>query len=1085
MKKKLISAVLSAALCISPICGINMFSTENINIAQAEESASEDYVLEQLNNVIGMAQLMQITIKYSDVLNLDYEYYDKLDGNSQSQLLSSLAAKITHTKYTSLDLFRRDFYNLSYQRYVLIERQQRELINTSDASRIKTLIEQYYMLFGLDMEYYDRFTDEEKLSVCESLCGRGFSNADEVADCFNKSVLLTRINNIDNPDDLRHLIDENNSLLDLDYTYYDMLDSSFQDDILNEIIALNNTYSEIEDFRNEFYLRSEEKYTSLKADEQSHLLEEIRHSADPQEIQSIIEDKYEIIGLDMTYYDSFAPDAKSFVCEYLYREKDLFDNFSNVCNCFLEAVLLSRINNASWGELQVIIEENRDIIIINWSDYDKMTDKNKAKIFKALSDREYDDFRHFCVEFDQICDSISSENSSSGGSSIGGGGGGYFRTYTLTPDGQTFDGEPQIGTPVKLVVKALYLGEPSVSYIAAVYDTEDRLSSVAIHKSEATVLYESEFFELNTTYNPNFVIKLLRIENSTGFKPLDDTEGSFFDYTSEIPEKETEQEGITAVKGNICEETAEYFTLDLTDMRACGYWGAPLPEERTIKIKFSGAELEAYRSLSFNEIAYNIAPNEDGTYSLCSVDTKGELIRFTGADVAEVTADTLTLNIDGAEIVLTSGEYTDFEYIDFSGEHYFAYLIDNKVDFIISYSYSASQVLAISGGKVVFTDSLSIDTNMADSELKAGDIAVFRGDIACKAEKANAIYYDGYVTINDKQYTTDFAEQTDVFVDGEACIAYLDPEERLVQYIEKDYESSELILVSSINLEADGVTLVTNKGEKKLSGKVCYGNTLITANELSDILQDRLPYVMYISYGNEMVNLETPTELYNGIGTYSSATQSIGGYPITNGRIATVTNEKVYEVAKLANRQPYNITVWSFDGRSADYIFIIDNEGNSLNTTSYMIVSDWSDDYVTGFVDGVEKTINYQIDFNIYKGCILKITSRFGDILSVSTTIPDGIINTRMEYADNLVMYLPVFDILNSCIYMQQNSQRCAVAVLEDTQIYLVDTEEDTIKKAALSDIYYNPFSTDDTDWVLVKKTSAVTDMADYIIIYK
>ena len=110
MKKKLISAVLSAALCISPICGINMFSTENINIAQAEEAVSEDYVLEQLNNAVGIAKLMQVTINYSDVLNLDYEYYDKLDDNSQSQLLSSLAAKITHTKYTSLDLFRHDFY---------------------------------------------------------------------------------------------------------------------------------------------------------------------------------------------------------------------------------------------------------------------------------------------------------------------------------------------------------------------------------------------------------------------------------------------------------------------------------------------------------------------------------------------------------------------------------------------------------------------------------------------------------------------------------------------------------------------------------------------------------------------------------------------------------------------------------------------------------------------------------------------------------------------------------------------------------------------------------------------------------------
>ena len=179
----------------------------------------------------------------------------------------------------------------------------------------------------------------------------------------------------------------------------------------------------------------------------------------------------------------------------------------------------------------------------------------------------------------------------------------------------------------------------------------------------------------------------------------------------------------------------------------------------------------------------------------------------------------------------------------------------------------------------------------------------------------------------------------------------------------------------------------------------------------------------------------------------------------------------------------YQAEIYSFDGINADFILFIDAV-NAISEYNYVLVTEVLDNAVSGYSNGEEISIEYDIqDSDISVGDMIVVTSIGDEVKSVEKLIPGSYADKAM-CVQNTVMYLPVSKIIGDYVVMANGDTYHTVTTDDDTYIYAVDVSENTIEEAELSDIFYNPIDKNAGDWVLVKKVLG-TDIAQFIVIYK
>lgn len=663
-----------------------------------------------------------------------------------------------------------------------------------------------------------------------------------------------------------------------------------------------------------------------------------------------------------------------------------------------------------------------------------------------------------------------------------GGGGRYdgFNIYITDTDGNMFDVEPADGTPIRLTMKAVYMGEPSVAYGMAVYN-DGRLISAGILESKAEKLYESEFLEIDSLYYSYADVKLFRFENISSMKPLGQVSYSFLDHGAEYPVREDETDGIEAVKGIIVNEYEDGFDLMLTELRKHGYWGVPAPQE-PVRVNYYGPEIMLNRTLG--NVKYNLSKNADGTYSLVEIDYDDRVIRFAGCDIVSYTASTITILNDGAEKVYEGSEYINFKYEDLSDEYYFAYLVDGKIDLLVPYKYEADRVIGTGGGKVRL-ESGKIVRDIDDGYTPKVRDAVITFD--CKiyrTEPMTATYIEDeagvYVKIGDKLYSAYTAYPKDRFLNGETCIAYLDPEGSYVKHIEKIYTRDDIVVINEVESSLTETVINTNRGVITLKDDVIFNNEMYPSGEMMYIMPDMVPFAALVYEVGDVTVIDILDEMAYENMRYSSVTDSLGGYSISGAPVVAITNEgEIYGDIELKDRV-YLAKLYSFDGVYVDFVMIIDVDASVVGSEKYMLVTGIDGDSIIGYVDG--ELVSYEANvIDVNYGDILELSVSDGNVSSYDKIIPAAE-NYRSftQYMHGNNVLLPAYEVSGDVVYLCGDNGRKAVAIDSKTDIYVMNVNEGTAEPATIDDIFCSPYDYYIADWIA---TYYVGEVAQFIVI--
>jgi len=827
----------------------------------------------------------------------------------------------------------------------------------------------------------------------------------------------------------------------------------------------------------------------------------------PDEVQRVIEENADLLDLDMSLYYLIPASKQNEVMEMI-AGKD-FTSVEELQRSFDEACVIICIkNSSSVKEVKVIIEAYADLIGYDKSLYLKVSGDRVAQMIMKERYSSIVELRYVIAE---ICmelvastsDRPSSGGGSGGGSSGGGGGYGQFMTYTLTRDGEPIYEQPENGTPVKLVIKAVYMGEPEVTYAVAVYDDENRMKCVKLHKSESENVYESEFFEVDTEYCDDYQIKLFKLESLTGLKPLEEAEYSYFGIGEAVPEKEQEKDGVTAVRGYISNIYGDSFELNIIEKRAYGYWGVPVSFKEPVKIKGYTEELAMYRNMSHFDVTYNIIENADGTYELDSIDVDGEVVRFGADDIWTVSDRSVTVSLGDEIVTYMASEHMNFMYENLQdSECIFAWVKDGVVQQLYCYNYEACKVISVGGGMILLSNGVKVSAEYVSGTMPEKDDVVIcdANNIIRVIEGYSGYFFEDYIIVDEKQYSTYYLSYNDELVDGQKCIVYLTPDNKYVKAALTDYSAMQMVVAVGAYIDSEGVvTLETDSGEIVLNDTIVFDGICYPADRITHIIVG--PHPLLISDVGEVTMLKSMPFVYaSDRGLYSAVTKTIDGYSIKNADIVGwVEDSTVYKGVKLENRKNYRVQLFSIDGSNEANLVIVEiADQTKLAEVKYITVIDVQPGVLTGYCDG--ERVEFGLD--TVDGYLSDI--RFGDVLSVS--ILDGQVVSyakklspmELYYQDevsftnsvNGVAFAPVLEIVDGVIIIGKDnddiSKRCAYSVNENTDIYICDFTDNSIKKADLSDIFVDSYEFSgylQSDWVTVEVRNY--DYADMVVIYK
>jgi len=422
-------------------------------------------------------------------------------------------------------------------------------------------------------------------------------------------------------------------------------------------------------------------------------------------------------------------------------------------------------------------------------------------------------------------------------------------------------------------------------------------------------------------------------------------------------------------------------------------------------------------------------------------------------------------------------ESTDYEYI-------YAYIEEGKVQFICGYEFESACVEAVGGGKIVLNDGRAFESEECASTLKAGDVVnIYRNNVS-KADEIKVIFGEYCTDSDGKSYFTEYAWINDTFAPGEECIAYLDTYGRHIKYLKKNYENSEVLFITGVEkLSFGNVFILTQKGIKELPEKVYIDGVIYSENDILDRLSQiqMNSGVIYYRENSGKAIIDTLDVIRDIRAQYNEKVSTIGGYYITKDMIAANVDGEIYTDFNLTDGALYKIKVYSSDGLNASFV-LFENCIDAITEKMYILVTEITDSNITGYVKGEEITVDCNAwNWNFNPGDMVLITRRKNEILSAEKLIPFNY-DEKAEYVSGNVIFMPVSRIAENYLFMDGPDICYSLEAGPETKIYKVDVKDGTVKKAQLSDIYYNPVNVYEGDRILAKKNGIT---AEFIVIYK
>lgn len=748
-----------------------------------------------------------------------------------------------------------------------------------------------------------------------------------------------------------------------------------------------------------------------------------------------------------------------------------------------EAELLHRINEARPAELEMIILEYRDWLDIDFENYAALTASKQNEVLKQCVSRSpYHDLDEFCNSFNNAIAAVKAQSGADGGGSGGSrptGGGGYspISTYTLDTNKNPLFEAPEEGTDIIYTIQPRFQGTPC-RYAVAIYDENNTLTDVKSFNSQATQKNESEFFDFPTKYYENRNIKIMSLDSGNLSKPVDAVLYSNFCADGEgIPTPEAETEGITAYRGTISEYSVDSYTIDVHDMRAFGYWGSN-PEEGQIEVLNPTPELVLYGSNP--ETVYNLKSDGE-TVTLDSVDTDGEIISFTWADLVYASLNRIAINKNDTEITYSLSpsarffenyiELTSFSSSFFHHNMYFTALVqDEKVTAIHGLSFTLETVDAVCDGQLILNGE-AYSSEYVIGELPAvGDEAFIEyiGEtprITKHTPVVGTFTADGIVC-NGKTYYWSGIEYGD-YLPGETCLAFIEP-------------YGDTILIIKGNPSAISTVYATALNENIL--KTDIGDIDLSADNVqaylwgSEVENGDFPCaLMCETYGENMRISGMPVNYVQG--TYSAVTNSIGGYVINDDTEITAVNSLgVLKNISLTSGYQYNAKIYSDDGITADIVLINDPSNSIGLQTVYMIADYYEDGKLYGYINGEYTYI--EADYPASCGDLLMVKKLESDNKALDLSVVFNSANMGMEITTTRlsgIVQLPVTTISGDILVeTDQNGNRYMQKITSETEIYKFDTQDCTLSLASSDDIFYNPTYPESGDFVIVRFENSV-----------
>ena len=784
-----------------------------------------------------------------------------------------------------------------------------------------------------------------------------------------------------------------------------------------------------------------------------------------------------------------------------------------------QSIVLAYINLAvGYGEIKDLIEIHADLLGIDMYGYNKLTEQQKIMAMKELYEYQFMSADELADRFYDVVNNAMNDSSkpSGGGSGSSGGGGGYIPSipsggggyssvwsYTYDTNGNVMNEPPADGTDVLLKLQVRYQGTPC-TYTIGLYDSEGAMKAVATFDSYASQKGESQFYEFETKYFSGCEIRTFSMESMDSFVPVDDVQFESFFFGDEIPEPETETEGITAYRGYIENLYADSFDLIVHDKREFGYWGAEHGLE-TITVKGMCPEIVIY--MENPDTVYNIK-EVDGEYYLDSADYEGEIKTVLTKDIYSFDGVNLEFYDNNTPVSYTVNPESLYSYYEryfgnvsdlFNCEEVvYLYIVDGEIRNVHALSSYAEKIVRVGRGMAVTADGgiYPLD-EMVGYIPEAGDVIIITplpeycsGTV--KAEKLSGRYFtDMFMDDDGNYYDLKYFGNQD-FYGGEKCVGYLDTETNTVKYVEK--VPKDVIFVEKCHYDEmdDKLEIRTQNGVIDISNArfVDFG---VTYNKPADIfarLECEIPGVYQISEYNDRKYIEPTMRIYEGSARYFAQTNTLGGYILGDDiEIVAWDGEEFIENITLTSGATYDIHVYSKDGTSADYIIINDYENRLSQQTVTMIVSSVTRDvenncwYIDGYKDSEEYRIKTEAWFStldeVKPGDVVKASIDDGEVINMEL-VAQARYHEMMEERGPHSLFAPVRDVSENVLVMESNmdGSRYIMVIDDRTDIYMYDWENDTVTPAEISDIiftYPSYVMGGFCDWALVYTTGGIS----------
>lgn len=154
-------------------------------------------------------------------------------------------------------------------------------------------------------------------------------------------------------------------------------------------------------------------------------LEILNQAADAEAVKNCILRYNDVYGLDLgsgSVWEQLPSEGQTYVCESLLSGE--FATAEALQKDFDIYTLLYQIKNGPWGTLEQIIQDHSELLGLNKSAFNDLTNSQKDEVYKALVGTLYKDASDFADAFDRAVEEAENESGGSRGSSGGSSGGG-------------------------------------------------------------------------------------------------------------------------------------------------------------------------------------------------------------------------------------------------------------------------------------------------------------------------------------------------------------------------------------------------------------------------------------------------------------------------------------------------------------------------------------------------------------------------------------------------------------------------------------------------------------------------------------